>query len=299
MDKFWFNPKIEPDTANRVSPRQSHLMTHPMEVSDLYDPGFAESPDGLKAWADFVAIVRHLRRKCPWDREQTHESVKHMLIEETFEAIDAIDRDDPRELSRELGDVLLHVAFHSAIAEESGSFRLIDVIRQITEKLVRRHPHVFADTEVDGVAEVLTNWERIKMDEGGRKSVLDGVPRALPSLLRAHRIQEKAAAVGFDFATPDAAWTKVEEELSEYRRADAAAPSEREAELGDVLFSIVNYARLSGLNAENALRIACNRFDTRFGFVERILAEQGRSPRDASLKEMDALWEKGKRMMND
>jgi XTP/dITP diphosphohydrolase/tetrapyrrole methylase family protein/MazG family protein len=266
-----------------------------MPARDMYDPTFSESQEGIQAWADLVAIVRHLRRDCPWDREQTHESVKHLLVEEAFEVVDTIDRDRLGDLPGELGDLLLHVLFHSAIAEGTDSFQLADVIKSITDKLIRRHPHVFDDVEVDGVSEVLANWEKIKLREGDRRSVLDGVPLALPSLLRAHRIQEKVAGVGFDFADASVSWTKVEEEIREFRALGGRPAHEREAELGDLLFSLVNYARLSGLNAENALRSACNRFDDRFRFVESEVDRRGSTLEAATLEEMDADWDEAKR----
>lgn len=266
-----------------------------MPSRNVYDPAFSESAEGIQAWADLVAIVRHLRRDCPWDREQTHESVKHLLLEEAFEVVDAIDRGNFDDLPVELGDVLLHVLFHSAIAEGSGSFQLLDVLTKISDKLIRRHPHVFADVDVDGVDEVLSNWEKIKLGEGGRTSVLDGVPLALPSLLRAHRIQEKVAGVGFDFASADASWPKVEEEIGEFRATEGRSTDEREAELGDLLFSIVNFARLSGLNADNALRNACNRFGDRFRFVEAEVSREGLNMKETSLDVLDAYWDKAKR----
>jgi XTP/dITP diphosphohydrolase/tetrapyrrole methylase family protein/MazG family protein len=266
-----------------------------MPARDVYDTSFSESDEGIQAWGDLVAIVRHLRRDCPWDREQTHESVKHLLVEEAFEVVDAIDRGRHGDLPGELGDVLLHVLFHSAIAEGTDSFRLLDVINAITEKLIRRHPHVFGDVEVGGVGEVLANWEKIKLREGDRTSVLDGVPLALPSLLRAHRIQEKVASVGFDFADAKASWPKIEEEIGEFRATDGRPADEREAELGDLLFSLVNYARLSGLNAENALRTACNRFDDRFRFVESEVQREGTTLAAATLEQMDAHWTSAKR----
>lgn len=293
---------ITSDRSRPLRTTSDHFRRHAVQqkTSDnpfrsLYDPAFAEPPADLDAWGDFVAIVRHLRRDCPWDREQTHESVKHLMIEETFEAVDAIDRKDLDDLPAELGDVLLHVVFHAAIAEGDGTFGLRDIIEAISEKLVRRHPHVFGETEVAGVDEVLANWEEIKLTEGRRRSVLDGVPRALPSLLRAHRIQEKVAGVGFDFAAPDAAWKKVEEEIREFRDTEGADTSTREDELGDVLFSIVNYARLSGMTPENALRATCNKFEDRFRAVEETLERQGKSAASATLEEMDAIWENVKR----
>lgn len=252
-------------------------------------------------FADYVAVVRRLRRECPWDREQTHASVRHLLLEEAYEAADAIAAEDWEALRGELGDLLLHVVFHAEIAESTtGAFVFEDVVRHSLEKLVRRHPHVFGDTTVAGTAEVLRHWERLKQAEhgpdGARRSALAGVPRALPALLRAHRVQEKAAGVGFDFASAEGAWSKVEEELRELRSlVEAGAPeTERERELGDLLFALVNYARLTGVNAENALRATTDTFQRRFAHVEARLAETGRSPHDASLEEMDRYWEEAK-----
>jgi len=248
-----------------------------------------------------VAIVRQLRRDCPWDREQTHESVKHLLIEEAYEVVSAIEEKDWDELKRELGDLLLHVVFHSVMAEQAGRFTLKDVIETETEKLIRRHPHVFGDVQVGSVQEVLSNWEQIKLREkaAARKeqvSALEGVPRHLPALLRAYRIQEKAAGVGFDFPEREQAWQKVEEELQEFHQLTqtGAAPEKMEDELGDVLFALVNYARLLGLNPENALQRTNNKFIRRFRHIEARLAEQGRTPAEADLDEMDRYWEEAK-----
>ncbi|SHK38199.1 nucleoside triphosphate pyrophosphohydrolase [Rhodothermus profundi] len=266
-----------------------------------YDPAFREPEDRLEAYADFVAIVRQLRRDCPWDREQTHDSVKHLLIEEAYEVVSAIEEKDWEELKRELGDLLLHVVFHSIMAEQAGRFTLKDVIETETEKLIRRHPHVFGEVEVGSVQEVLSNWEQIKLKEkaASRKQqvlALEGVPRHLPALLRAYRIQEKAAGVGFDFPEREQAWQKVAEELEEFRHlvAAGAAPEALEEELGDVLFALVNYARLLGLNPENALQQTNNKFIRRFRHIEVRLAEQGRTPAEADLEEMDRYWEEAK-----
>jgi len=253
-------------------------------------------------YADFVAVVRRLRRECPWDREQTHESVRHLLIEEAYEAVDAIDAADWDELKGELGDLLLHVVFHAEIAETTtGAFTLEDVIRFEMEKLVRRHPHVFGETEVSGTGEVLRNWEQIKQAEragreAARRSVLDGVPRQLPALLRAQRVQEKAAGVGFDFSEAAGAWEKVEEEVRELRALveGGATAEEREDEFGDVLFALVNYARFSGVTPENALRRTLDKFQRRFQHVEARLAAQDRSFADADLAEMDRYWDEAK-----
>ena len=267
----------------------------------IYDPEFTEQGEPLEKWADFVAIVRQLRRDCPWDREQTHESVKHLLIEEAYETVEAIDDGDLVHLKKELGDILLHVVFHSVMAAETGAFTLQDVIDAETEKLVRRHPHVFGDVQVGSVDEVLTNWESIKIREGEKKSAMEGVPRHLPTLLRAYRIQEKAAGVGFDFPSPDDAWDKVAEELDEFRELAASdAPiAEQEKELGDLLFAIVNHARISGINPENALARTNAKFIRRFQGVEQALEAEGRSLVDATLEEMDAHWNRIKKTEQD
>ncbi|MEM6286578.1 MAG: nucleoside triphosphate pyrophosphohydrolase [Bacteroidota bacterium] len=249
-------------------------------------------------------MVRRLRRECPWDREQTHDSTKHLTIEEAYELVDAIDAGDPAEVKKELGDLFLHVLFHAHIAETDGTFDLGDVMRAEMTKLVRRHPHVFGDEVVGGTGDVLRNWEAIKRAERAETgaagdgvpeavpSALDGVPDALPALLRAERVQEKAAAVGFDFPTADEAWAKVEEELAEVRAADD--PDRLEAEVGDLLFAVVNYARLRGVVPETALRRTVRTFSSRFRHVEAGLAARGTAPEAATLDEMDALWEDAK-----
>ena len=259
----------------------------------IFDPVFTETGASLEAFADFVAIVRQLRRDCPWDKVQTHESVKHLLIEEAYETVETIDQEDWPNLKKELGDILLHVVFHSVIAAESDSFTLKDVIEAETEKLVRRHPHVFGDTKVANVAEVLTNWETIKIREGEKKSAMEGVHRHLPALLRAYRMQEKAAGVGFDFPSPPDAWTKVEEEMGEFRELASSGASlvEQEKELGDVIFALINYARKSGINPENALGRTNDKFIRRFQGVEKGLEADGISLVDATLEQMDAHWD--------
>lgn len=262
----------------------------------IYDAEFAPSTDEREALADFVAIVRQLRRDCPWDRVQTHESVKHLLIEEAYETVEAIDHEDWDELKKELGDLLLHVVFHSTIAEQDERFTLQDVIDTEAQKLIRRHPHVFGDTQVDGVDQVLTNWEQIKMQEGQKKSALEGVPRHLPALLRAHRMQEKAAGVGFDFPNSEQTWQKVEEELTEFQalaESDASL-AEKEAEFGDLLFALVNYARFVGLTPENALSRTNDKFIRRFQHIEQRLAEQNQTMQDVDLATMDTFWDEAK-----
>ncbi len=263
----------------------------------IYEKSFQESSDALESWNDFVAIVRQLRRDCPWDREQTHDSIKHLLIEEAYETVEAIDDEDWTGLRKELGDLLLHVVFHAVIAAETGTFTVKDVIESETEKLVRRHPHVFGDTSVGSVNDVLTNWESIKIREGEKKSAMEGVPRHLPTLLRAYRMQEKAAGVGFDFPALEDAWGKVQEELDELRDVveSNASMERREEELGDLLFSIVNHARQAGINPENALSRTNDKFLRRFRQVEERLGSEGISIVDATLEQMDGHWNAIKR----
>jgi len=265
----------------------------------IYEAQFAESPERLEAYADFVAIVKQLRRDCPWDREQTHESVKHLLIEEAYEVVEAIDRNDWDELAEELGDVFLHVLFHSVIAEEGGRFDLEDVIEAETDKLVRRHPHVFGDDAADDPDEVAASWEEIKQQEKDKDestSVLDGVPDQLPALLQAYRMQEKAAGVGFDFPDREQAWAKVEEELAEFRETveKEAEADDREEEFGDLLFALTNYARQAGINPENVLRETNDKFTRRFQHVEERLDEKGSSIEEADLAAADRLWDEAK-----
>lgn len=251
-------------------------------------------------FADFVAIVRRLRRECPWDREQTHDSVKQLTIEEAFELVHAIDKGNSDEIKKELGDLFLHVLFHSHISETEGGFTLRDVMETEMKKLVRRHPHVFGDVAVNGTGEVLQNWEAIKRAErtsdgnAEESSVLDGVPGALPALLRAERVQEKAAAVGFDFPEADGAWQKVVEEVDELKALGNDDADALEDEFGDVLFALVNYARFRGIVPENALRRTVGKFSSRFKYIESRLRTQGRTTEEATLEEMDVLWNEAK-----
>lgn len=265
----------------------------------IYDAEFAESAERLEAYADFVAIVKQLRRDCPWDREQTHESVKHLLIEEAYEVVEAIDHEDWDELAEELGDVFLHVLFHSVIGEEEGRFNLADVIEAETDKLVRRHPHVFGDDAADDPDAVAASWEEIKQQEqdgdATGTSVLDGVPSQLPALLRAYRVQQKAAGVGFDFPDREEAWEKVEEELEEFRTAvESGREDKRDEEFGDLLFALTNYARQTGINPENALQETNDKFTRRFQQVEQRLDEAGSSIQEADLSTADRLWDEVK-----
>ena len=259
----------------------------------------AESVDEL--FGGLVRIMARLRGEngCPWDRQQTHESIKPYFVEETYEVLEAIDDGDAGKLCEELGDVLLQVVFHARMAEEAALFGIADVVRAIIEKLVRRHPHVFGDVQADTPQEVLFNWEQIKKTErlnaNGRASLLDGVPRELPALLRAHRLQEKASRVGFDWKEAREVVRKVEEELGELRAAmDSEQPERMEAELGDLLFSLVNLSRFIAVNPEEALRKTIARFIARFQYIEEELAHRGRTPGQVTLDEMDALWAEAK-----
>jgi|WetSurMetagenome_2_1015567.scaffolds.fasta_scaffold14532_3 MazG family protein len=244
--------------------------------------------------AEFIRIVRRLRRDCPWDRKQTHRSLRHSLIEETYEVVETLDKGNIPHLRDELGDLLLHIILQSTIAEQAGEFTLRDVLRRVSEKLVRRHPHVFGTTKVSSKEEVLRNWERIKLSEG-RKSVLEGVPRSMPGLQRALRVQQRAAKVGFDWDNEDQVWKKVREELEEVRHAlRSPRHARREEEFGDLLFALVNYGRFLKINPENALRHTIDKFIRRFHFIERELAKHGKTVHDSDLKEMDYYWEKAK-----
>jgi len=246
-----------------------------------------------------VSIMRTLRAPggCPWDAEQTHESLTRYLLEETYEVIEAIDEKNPRHLKEELGDLLLQPVFHAAIAEESGEFSIDDVISTLCDKLIRRHPHVFGDLEIkDSIAQV-ENWEKIKKLEKcvERQSALSGVPDHLPALLKAHKISEKASRVGFDWEHADQVFAKVMEELHEFEEAWAGGnPAHMEDELGDLLFAISNLGRFLHLNPEEALRKTISRFQKRFSYVETELLRQGVPMQNATLKEMDLLWEKAK-----
>ena len=246
-----------------------------------------------------VAIMRKLRAPggCPWDAEQTHESLTRYLLEEAYEVIEAIDEKNPRHLKEELGDLLLQPVFHAAIAEEAGDFSINDVISTLCNKLIRRHPHVFGDLEIKDSQAQIENWEKIKKLENGdeRPSALSGVPAHLPALLKAQKIGEKASRVGFDWEHADQVFAKVMEELHEFEEAWAGGdPTRMEDELGDLLFAISNLGRFLHLNPEEALRKTITRFQKRFSYVETELLRRGVQMQNATLEEMDRLWEKAK-----
>jgi MazG family protein len=244
-----------------------------------------------------IEIMQRVKTECPWDKQQTHESIRQFLLEETYEVIEAIDIQSDHSLLEELGDLQCQVIFHSLLAEERGAFTIKDVCTVIADKLVRRHPHVFGTVSVKNSDEVLKNWEHIKLSEGKKQSVLDGVPKDLPALTKAHRIQSKAGHVGFDWNTAEQVMDKINEELKEFQcslvRNDKDAMEE---ELGDVLFSIVNIARKAEINPEDALRRTINKFIKRFHFIEEKLKLQGVEPKEATLEQMDALWNEAKKV---
>ncbi|MFH5831820.1 nucleoside triphosphate pyrophosphohydrolase [Halalkalibaculum sp. DA3122] len=250
--------------------------------------------EASKNFNDLVEIIEILRKECPWDRKQTHQSIKDNLIEEAYEAVEAIDRNDLEELKKELGDLLLHVIFHSTMASETDSFSIEDVILSIQQKLIQRHPHVFGDEVVRDEQQVAENWETIKMKEG-RTSVLEGVPNHLPALIKAQRMQEKAANVGFDWPEAEQVLDKVKEELDELKEAlENQDREECRNEFGDLLFSLVNLGRFYELDAEDSLRITNRKFEQRFRFVEEKLDKEGLEINKATLEQMDAYWEEAK-----
>ena len=259
------------------------------------------SPEKQKAAEAFVrllGIMDDLREKCPWDREQTMDSIRTNTIEETYELSDAIMRKDMPDIRKELGDLLLHIVFYSKMADEQKQFDVADVIHGICDKLVFRHPHVYGQTAVDGVSQVLQNWEQLKLKEkDGNRSVLSGVPQSLPALIKATRIQEKARGVGFDWEQREQVWDKVHEELAELRSEfERGNADSMEQELGDFIFSIVNASRLYNLNPETALERTNQKFIKRFNYLENKTIKQGRSLKDMTLAQMDEIWDEAKRL---
>ena len=247
------------------------------------------------AFARLVKIMDELREQCPWDRKQTIQSLRQMTLEETYELADAITAEDWKGIREELGDLLLHIVFYARIGREQGQFTLGEVINGICEKLIVRHPHIYGDVKVENDEDVKRNWEQIKLKEG-KTSVLAGVPKTLPALVKAMRLQEKAKQVGFEWEHKDQVWEKVEEELGELREAaESGDPKKVEEEYGDLLFSLVNFARFLNVDAENALAITNNKFTARFTQMEERARQQGRSLNDMTLEEMDSLWNEIKR----
>ena len=255
----------------------------------------------LESFERLLDIMDELREKCPWDREQTYESLRKLTIEEVYELGDAILRNDLKEIKKELGDVLLHIVFYAKIGAESNSFDIGDVINNLTDKLIYRHPHVFGNTEVINSREVEENWEALKLKEKGRgKRVLEGVPDSLPALVKANRIQEKARGVGFDWEHKEQVWDKVKEELAEFEHEIRANDQKKmEQEMGDLMFSLVNVARLYDIDPESALERTNMKFIRRFNYLEDQTLLKGRSLHSMSLEEMDVYWDEAKRKERD
>ena len=250
----------------------------------------------LKAFDRLLTIMDELREQCPWDKKQTMESLRHLTIEETYELGDAILNNDLDEVKKELGDVLLHLVFYAKIGSETNDFDIADVANSICDKLISRHPHIYGDAVVANEQEVKQNWEQLKLKEG-KSSVLEGVPKSLPALVKASRIQEKVAGVGFDWEESNQVWEKVEEELQEFKaEVELANKDQMESEFGDVLFSMINYARFLNINPENALERTNKKFIKRFQYLENKAKEINKSLREMTLAEMDIYWEEAKRL---
>jgi XTP/dITP diphosphohydrolase len=251
--------------------------------------------DQLKAFDRLLSIMDELRTQCPWDQKQTIQTLRHLTIEETYELGDAILDNDLQEVKKELGDILLHIVFYARIGSETNDFDIADVANEICDKLIHRHPHIYGDVKVKDEEEVKRNWEQLKLKEG-KKSVLEGVPKGLPALVKASRIQDKVAGVGFDWEKPEQVWEKVQEELQEFKdeieNNDANA---MEAEFGDVLFSLVNYARFLKINPENALERTNKKFIGRFQYLEQKAKELGKDLKDMTLAEMHVFWNEAKK----
>lgn len=248
----------------------------------------------LKAFDRLLTIMDELRAQCPWDKKQTMETLRHLTIEETYELGDAILDKDLEEVKKELGDVLLHIVFYSKIGSETNDFDIADVCNEICEKLIHRHPHIYGDVKVENEADVKRNWENLKLKEG-KNSVLEGVPKSLPALVKANRIQEKVAGVGFDWEEPNQVWEKVEEEINEFKaEVEANDQDAMESEFGDVLFSLVNYARFKNINPENALERTNKKFSKRFQYLESKAKSLNKPLAEMTLGEMDVFWEEAK-----
>lgn len=252
----------------------------------------------LAAFERILGIVARLRKECPWDRKQTFESLRCNTIEETYELAGAIIKQDKDEICKELGDVLLHVLFYAQIGSETDDFDICDVCERLSEKLVYRHPHVYGQAAADTSEQVMANWEDLKLKEkGGNKTVLGGIPEALPALIKAHRIQDKARSAGFDWDEREQVWDKVKEEISEFQAEVGHKDADKmEAEFGDVMFSLINAARLYHINPENALERTNRKFIKRFNYIEQKAKEQGRSLHDMTLDEMETLWQEAKKL---
>ena len=245
----------------------------------------------LKAFERLLIIMDELREQCPWDRKQTNESLRHLTIEETYELSDALLKGDNEEIKKELGDLFLHLVFYSKIGDEKGVFDVSDVLNSVCEKLISRHPHIYGDVEVKDEEEVKQNWEQLKLKEGN-KSVLAGVPNSMPSIIKASRMQDKAAQVGFDWPEKEHVWDKVEEELKEFKDAEG---TQKEEEFGDLIFSLINYARWLKINPDDALEATNRKFKYRFESIEKYAQKKNIKMEEMTLSEMDEVWEQAKK----
>jgi len=268
-------------------------------MANLAAPAYQHTPQ--LAFQRLLDVLYTLRLECPWDKKQTMESLRHLTMEELYELTDAILEQDYPEIKKELGDVLMHLLFYARIAEEEGQFNIVDVLNAICDKLITRHPHIYADTSANTEDQVKSNWEAIKLKEGN-KSVLSGVPKGLPALVKAYRIQDKVRGVGFDWEDKRQVWEKVEEELAEFKTefnietTEAIDREKAEGEFGDLLFSLINYARHIGINPENALERTNKKFIARFTYLEQRAAENDQKLQDMSLEEMDIYWNEAKKL---
>ncbi len=261
-------------------------------------------PTNLRYWEAFSRLLRimnELREQCPWDKKQTLESLRHLSIEEIYELSDAILKNDLPEIRKELGDILLHIVFYSRIAAEQDAFDIADVIHGLCEKLISRHPHIYGEVKVENENDVMRNWEMLKLKEKGNKSILGGVPVSLPALVKAQRIQEKARSAGFDWDKKEQVWEKVQEEMQEFREnfgkgEEISNMAEAEAEFGDLLFSLINYARFLNINPETALEKTNLKFIKRFNYLEEQSRKEGRNLPDMTLEEMDKYWNEAKKL---
>ena len=249
-----------------------------------------------EAFGRLLKIMDELREQCPWDKKQTMDSLRYLTLEETFELSDALLEKDMPNIKKELGDVMLHLVFYARIASETGDFDIADVINALCEKLISRHPHIYGDVKVNNEEEVKQNWEKLKLKEGN-KSVLSGVPKGLPALVKAMRIQEKARGAGFDWEHKEQVWEKVQEELQEFRQEveNNSAAEKLEDEFGDILFALINYARFNNINPEDALERTNKKFIQRFQYIEQKINEQGKQLSDCTLAEMDVYWNEAKK----
>lgn len=289
MAFLFFIPELYKNFQNRFMSNKLPLVFPP------------ERMEKLMAFDRLLTIMDELREQCPWDKKQTMDTLRHLTIEETYELSDAILEKDLPEIKKELGDIMLHLVFYSRIASETGDFDVADVLNAICDKLISRHPHIYGDVKVENEEQVKQNWEQLKLKEGN-KSVLGGVPQSLPALVKAMRIQEKARGVGFDWEEKSQVWGKVEEEMQEFKELFNAENEEvidaekAEGEFGDLLFSLVNYARFINLNPETALERTNKKFIKRFQYLEQKAKETNKNLKDMTLAEMDVFWEEAKKI---